>query len=482
MNLHLKMILLLLAAATLPGISGCGSSSSGSSTSPPPPPVHNEWTWMNGSDSINQPAQYGTRGVPSAGDTPGARVYPATWKDASGNLWLFGGYGVPPVTSSTPADLNDLWKYNPLTHEWTWVSGSTQQEQSGVYGIEGVASPGNHPGARWEAMSWVGPDGNFWLYGGFGIDSTGARGRLDDLWKYDPSTNEWTWMNGSKNVAQFPGDAGVYGTKGVASSSNHPGARWDAATWTGPEGNLWLFGGLGTDSNGTVTTLNDLWKYDPSTNEWTWISGSETGLQAGIYGTKGVAAPKNVPGARSDAMTWTGPQGNLWLFGGDGLDGNPSDCSSAPPCDLNDLWKYSISSNEWTWVSGTDKNDQPGVYGTQGTAAASNSPSARESSVTWVGPRGNFWLFGGDFVNDYNDLWKYDPSTNEWTWVSGSDQPGQTGIYGAQGTPAPGNVPGCRDWAVGWTDNSGNLWLFGGEDVSTIAYGGKFNDLWEYTP
>jgi hypothetical protein len=78
-----------------------------------------------------------------------------------------------------------------------------------------------------------------------------------------------------------------------------------------------------------------------------------------------------------------------------------------------------------------------------------------------------------------NDLWKF--SNGEWTWVAGSDQSGQTGIYGTLGTAAAGNVPGCRDGAVGWTDLSGNLWLFGGE-AATCVGDDKFNDLWEYQP
>ena len=42
-------------------------------------------------------------------------------------------------------------------------------------------------------------------------------------------------------------------------------------------------------------------------------------------------------------------------------------------------------------------------------------------------------------------------------------EPGQpVWSYGTQGTPAAGNTPGGRDGGVGWTDNSGNFWLFGG--------------------
>ena len=38
-----------------------------------------------------------------------------------------------------------------------------------------------------------------------------------------------------------------------------------------------------------------------SFGKWTWVSGSNTANQAGIYGTRGTAAPSNVPGARMPA-------------------------------------------------------------------------------------------------------------------------------------------------------------------------------------
>lgn len=446
-GIKLQNAYFLLTGVVLLCFSGCGSNSSGS---PPPPPVHNEWAWWSGSNTVNPSGSYGIQGVPSAGNTPGARVSPVAWKDSSGNFWLFGGYGVSSESAINEGDLSDLWEYSPTTHEWTWVNGSDQIEQSGSYGIEGATSPDNHPGARWEAASWVGLSGDFWLYGGEGIDSTGTRGRLYDLWKYDPSTNEWTWMNGSKTVAQLPGEAGVYGTKDVPSPANHPGALWDAATWTGPAGNLWLFGGNGTDSTGAFALVNVLWKYDPSTNEWTWVSGSKIGDQLGTYGSKDVPSLNNVPGARFNAMSWTDAQGNLWLFGGVGMGASPSSCTD---CYLDDLWKYNISTNEWTWVGGSDEEVQPGVgvYGTEGTADPGNIPPDREAAVTWTDPSGNFWLFGGDGGPsfDYNDLWKYDPTTNEWTWVSGSDQPGQTGIYGGQAyrVPVPSPAAVTRLWA-----------------------------------
>ena len=38
------------------------------------------------------------------------------------------------------------------------------------------------------------------------------------------------------------------------------------------------------------------------------------------------------------------------------------------------------------------------------------------------------------------------------------------GNYGTKGVPAAANVPVARESGISWTDDSGNLWLFGGLD------------------
>lgn len=70
-----------------------------------------------------------------------------------------------------------------------------------------------------------------------------------------------------------------------------------------------------------------------------------------------------------------------------------------------------------------------------------------------------------------NDLWKYHPLPNEWTWVSGSNLSGQSGTYGSRGIPSASNTPGARANSVTWVDSIGNLWLFGGRRYDTEAYG-----------
>ena len=100
--------------------------------------------------------------------------------------------------------------------------------------------------------------------------------------------------------------------------------------------------------------------------------------QSGVYGTLGVAAASNVPGARNSAVSWIDSSGNLWLFGGYGFD------SAATEGYLNDLCEFDQATKEWTWVSGANKSTkdgaEQGVYGTLGVAAAGNVPGGRNYS------------------------------------------------------------------------------------------------------
>ena len=69
----------------------------------------------------------------------------------------------------------------------------------------------------------------------------------------------------------------------------------------------------------------------------------------------------------------------------------------------NDLWKW--DGIDWTWISGSNVRDQPGNYGTKETASSINIPGARDSSVSWIGLDGSFWLFGGyGFDNSSNKV------------------------------------------------------------------------------
>jgi N-acetylneuraminic acid mutarotase len=362
--------------------------------------------------------------------------------------------------------------------QWRWQAGLNSVNASGVFGTQGTGAASNVPGARYAGSTWTDASGNFWLFGGVGYDSTGVAGDLNDLWRYSPSTGQWTWISGGSahNVA------GVYGTQGTGAASNVPGARYSASSWIDSSGKLWLFGGVGYDLTGGVGNLNDLWRYSPSTAQWTWISGGSADNAAGVYGTEDAAAASNVPGARYAASSWIDASGNFWLFGGygDDLDGNLGY--------LNDLWQFSPSSKQWTWVGGEAASDASADYGTLGTVAATNVPGARQAASSWTDSSGNLWLFGGvgydatGGVGNLNDLWQFSPSTAQWTWVSGGFGDNVGGVYGTRGTASASSVPGGRDSTSSWIDSSGNLWLFGGYGYDVGGQLGYLNDLWQYNP
>jgi N-acetylneuraminic acid mutarotase len=378
-----------------------------------------------------------------------------------------------PAIQTTPVSLSGTglaW----TSPTWTWLSGSSAGNANGVYGTQGVAAAANVPGGRVNSVSWTDASGNLWLFGGTSLAATGdVAVSANDLWKYSPTTGLWTWISGSSTG----NSNGVYGTQGVAAATNVPGGRADSVSWTDSSGNLWLFGGLGNDSAGTVGSLGDLWQFSPGTGLWTWVSGSNIANTAGIYGTLGLAAAGNVPGARSGSVSWTDTAGNLWLWGGGGNDSSGNDGG------LNDLWKYGLASGLWTWISGSSVTLYGGaVCSTPGVPAAGNVPGAVAGASSWTDAAGNLRLFGGAGWNgnpgiftNFNTLWTYNPTTALWT-CSG---PSTEGMYGTQNVAAASNLPPGRSGAVSWTDASGNLWLFGGAIVANIG-GGELNDLWTF--
>jgi N-acetylneuraminic acid mutarotase len=487
----------------------------------------NEWVWMGGSSAQGQAGVYGTLGTPAPGNIPGGRAGAASATDSNGNFWLFGGSGYDSAGNNDP--LNDLWEFNPSTNEWTWMSGSSTATcwpnggayfgaracgQQGVYGNQGVAATGNVPGSREGSVAWIDKSGNFWLFGGNGYDSAGTNGPLNDLWEFNSSTLEWTWMAGQSTFS-ICGYTGNEMAPIPCPMGGIPSGRDSSANWIDGSGNLWLFGGEGLIFPGfTENPFNDLLQFDAATGDWNKQIGCDNNSidwgicsESGVYGTLGIPAAANMPGGRYSSLSWTDKSGNLWLFGGNGND------SVGNIGTLNDLWEYSPSTNEWSWMGGSSalnacgKNPntgQPqycsvgGTYGTLGAFAAGNIPGSRAGAMRWTDINGNFWLLGGsgydsaDTGGTLNDLWVFSPLSGEWAWMggrntlpkncgSGAGCP-EPGVYGTLGTPAAANTPGGRSSSSTWTDKSGHLWLFGGGGYDASGAFGYLNDIWEYSP
>ena len=91
-------------------------------------------------------------------------------------------------------------------------------------------------------------------------------------------------------------------------------------------------------------------------------------------------------------MTWVDTSGNLWLFGGSGITNSWSD-----------LWKYSISTNEWTWEKGPNTGNNTGNYGYIGYENAANYPGSRgESNATWTDSHNNLWIGTEEGLDKFN--------------------------------------------------------------------------------
>jgi hypothetical protein len=412
-----------------------------------PNPDGCEWQLVDGTNlAVVANAQHeGQVGSYTGTVFPGARLGSATWTDGSGNFFLFGG-------SDNTHFQNDFWKYDTSVFDgsvstyinnagtWSLVSGSATVDQPGVYTGGTLV-----PGARTNAVTWKDASGNFWLFGGYGYDGSGAPGNLNDLWEYNGTT--WIWVSGG--TTNTVNQNGVYGTQGTAAPGNIPGGRQEAVGWADANGNLWLFGGEGEDSVGTqFGILNDLWMYNITANQWTWVAGSKLANQTGDYPQQPVigsaatqvaagncglpvgdpvlpCAPISLtgasPGSRWGASAWIDTNGSLWLFGGWGLDSTGTNGNGA----LNDIWVYTPNATPgqlgtWAWVKGSNTGAQSGSYGSETYPWATHytdTPGGRSNATTWTDSQHRFWMFGGE-GNDattttgsgyLNDMWRYVP-------------------------------------------------------------------------
>lgn len=415
--------------------------------------------------------------------------------------------------------------------EWTWMHGNQPAGALANYGVQGVPSPTNTPGARYESLRWVDLQGNLWLHGGQSNDPQGG-GAFSDMWMYDISLGMWVWMNGPMwSVPAF----GTYIQQGVFSPAYYPAsAGFGSTEFTDADGNFWLLEGNGSPN---------LWKYDVSINQWAWMHGPGfPAMPYGSPGTQNVFASSNMPGGFTEHHSgWGDTLGNLWLFGGTYM--------TVPGCsDL--MWTYDTQLNQWKWVSGNPSNlSGLPVYGIQNVPSPLNTPGPRNVYISWKSSADELYIYGhGGFCGaDFLDLWKYNTGTGEWTWVSGIQGPqftlpnqqtsgicvpsatdfpvrsleshlnanklncdlfytyggeanlitthltlyrynaatnkwtllfedltGQR-VYGTYQVPGPNVMPGEHFGGVAWVDNDGQYWLYGG------IYNGS-DELWRFIP
>ena len=343
----------------------------------------NAWSLISGPNG-NAAGVYGTKGLPAEGNRPGSRWKSNAWVDSDGQIWIFGGSG---SAANSSGWLNDLWRYNIQSGLWTWMSGSNEANASGVYGSIGQTGANFNPGGRRDAAHWT-TSNNLYIYGGNGLSSSGV-GLLSDLWVYSINENKWTFLNGNT----FGGAAPNHGTLNVSNSASQPGARLGMGSWISSNHQLlYLFGGY-SNSGG----MSDLWSFDLFTDTWTWISGPNSAGQGGVFGVQGTPSIDNYPSGRLSPACF-GFGDNLYLFGG------------YSNYYANDLWRFTISTGEWTWIGGSSSPGNTGAYIQQGVAGNGNYPSNREDGKGWTIGGGKYWMYGGvgNVGGVMNDLWKFE--------------------------------------------------------------------------
>ena len=423
---------------------------------------------------------YGTMGVPAAGEYSRRSIERYQLERCKRKSLAFWRRRIR--RNGATGFLNDLWKYNPTTQQWAWIDGSKTlscgttsrcciAEGSTVCMARRVRlrlriRPGaamEPPAGRTVAVTYGSSAG----YGMNAVDTLQAE--LNDLWEYDPATNEWTWMGGSnKSVLSFystMGQPGVYGTLGVPAPTNIPGSRYNAATWVDVNGKFWLFGGTGQDVDGLSAVLNDLWMYDPSTHQWTWMGGSDA-VEV-LPATRGVLTER-----------WVSPTKEIFRPAVPRLQRGPITAAICG-CSVDTADRVSTRSTISGNMIPPRTNGRgwrapaihlhPEVRGTLGIPAPANTPGGTSSiSANWTDAQGNLWLLGGDsasitganqdsYLGPANELWAFNPSTNEWAWMGGNyvgncqltvsvnSYPTCNGPQGiGQGIPTGGEVPAGR--------------------------------------
>jgi N-acetylneuraminic acid mutarotase len=303
--------------------------------------------------------------------------------------------------------------------------------------LEPVAMPVAIPAGRRGAGLAAGADGTFLLFGGSKpqpeVKEFYRTDPLKDLWSYDPGKKSWTllWGDVQRNMRATELSPGALEYHSVAGDAN---------------GNLLVFGGGERNVEKGFDYMNVLWRFDVQKRAWGKLT---RGLERNARNSE------TGPGARMFHSMALDKEGNVFVFGGFGVDRNEKDGH------LQDLWKFDLKTEKWTLLSGSllgdVKNSDTGPGGRSGSALVFDregnlllfggrglsqaerpqaldelwkfevaksrwtklakpevAPSARYDFAWAASGDGGFYIHGGRSGNDLNESWKYDPATHKW--------------------------------------------------------------------
>lgn len=229
----------------------------------------------------------------------------------------------------------------------------------------------------------------------------------------NPLTFHFTWLGGvgSSGVALYDSIGLPYSASGAG-----PGPRTGmlCAFWSGT---MILFGGMNPQFK------NDVWHYSYDSDTWRWMHGSSGGSSvAGAmasYGTLGVPSALALPFPREGAAGAMDSLGRFWIHGGNGYS------STDAFMNFNDLWYYTVESNQFCWMAGG--SSQVAVSASllslqYGLPASDRNSFSRSYHAASIDSRaGKFYVFGGQNTefdhSGLRDLWSYDLASKMWSWI-----------------------------------------------------------------
>lgn len=271
------------------------------------------WSAISGTGKFNIKSKRGNKKKANTGDFPGSRSAASCWTDQSGAMWMFGG--VSSGENGGEDDYyNDLWQFDSKKQQWAWISGEDKPNVKTKHGKKGKEDAQIIPSPRMKTAVWYDAAANkLWLYGGYGADTTGARGGgLADMWNYDIKKDVWTWISGTDALYSDS----EYGIIDRETEISHPGYRYGAITWQDRSGNFWLYGGQNRLSGNSISINPFLWRFNMKSQRWANMTSPVTA---------------NIT---SGGCSFIDPDGGLMIFGGTKLD--PYTLQTRP---VNDIWK-----------------------------------------------------------------------------------------------------------------------------------------------
>ena len=305
-----------------------------------------------------------------------------------------------------------------------WLFHEDDSESGGTWELQGGATPG--PRLRHMAAASV---DTAWIFGGrFRPNPTaGAFTLYNDLWQFDAASLQFSEVD-------------VVGPS--------PPVRVNGSLCFDEERQqLWLFGGNASTDALTYIALDDLWRFDLATRSWETVEVQSDAQPSARLFHSGICDSE-----RDQLVVFAG--GDAGVFSG---------------MSFGDLWALDLASLEWRPLD----------------ASSAEKPLPRFwQSLEWDRVRDTYVLFGGHddtSLGNRNDLWEFDPSTEQWTQRFGGDvlQGMANGIcdFPADFVDPDLNLPERRDaHTTVWSPLSESLLVFAGKTDC-----GSVDDLWRFT-